>query len=89
MERNELTANTHDYTRRTWGHNYVFYPLDPAGLKAEMLGWGKGIQPGDYIILQNETGSTRYQFKCITYYQNPSDMWEGVVTFAPRKESNS
>jgi hypothetical protein len=75
----------HDYTRRFWGHDYVFEPIDE-GLRGKVMGWGNGITAGDYLILQNGNGdeSTRYKVETIRYELDPSDMWSADVTFAPR-----
>ncbi len=74
---------THDYTSRCWGHDYVFRPIDN-GQRGDLTGWGNGIRRGDFLLLQNGTGSTRYRVERITYYPDPPDMWEASVTFAPR-----
>lgn len=76
---------THDYSVRTWGHDYVYKPLDEKGLTADMMGWGCGIEAGDYLIIRSgQGGTTRYQVASIEYYANPNDMWNAKVTFAPR-----
>lgn len=74
---------THDYTKRGWGHDYVYHPID-GGLKGTLMGWGEGIVKGDYILLQNGKDSTRYRFTEISYYRDPRDMWSGKIKFAPR-----
>jgi len=74
---------THDYTKRYWGHDYTFDPIDD-GKKARMMGWGRGIKKGDYLIFQNGKGTTRYQVKKIEYKRDPNDMWFADVEFAPR-----
>jgi hypothetical protein len=51
---------THDYTRRSWGHDYTFTPAD-GGMRGRAVGWGKGIAAGDFMLLVNGPGSTRYQ----------------------------
>lgn len=75
---------THDYTFRFWGHDYVFDPVD-GGIKGDMMGWGDGLQKGDYLILENGEHGSRYQIDSIEYLGNPSDMWKAKVSFAPRK----
>jgi hypothetical protein len=79
------TGSTHDYTRRSWGHDYTYKPLDPDGLKATMMGWGCGIKVGDYLLLENDKLGTRYIVDEIKYFRNPYDMWEAKVSFAPRQ----
>lgn len=73
----------HDYTNRYWGHDYTFDPLDN-GIKGRMMGWGCGIKSGDFLIIQNGEGSTRYKVDSIQYFLDPHDMWSAVVSFAPR-----
>ena len=74
----------HDYSIRGWGHDYVFRPQDN-GLKAHMMGWGYGLKPNDYLILQNKGATTRYQIKNVEYYSDPADMWPADVVFSPRE----
>ena len=80
---------THDYTKRYWGHDYTFDPIDK-GQKASMMGWGLGIKNGDYILLQDGPDrSTRYQITKIEYMSDPQDMWSAKAVFAPRPASNT
>jgi hypothetical protein len=74
---------THDYTRRGWGHDYTFDPID-GGKRGQMTGWGRGIEDGDFLILKNGEGETRYRVENIGYSLDPPDMWFAAVTFAPR-----
>ena len=74
---------THDYTERYWGHDYTFDPIDD-GMKGHAMGWGTGIEVGDYLLLQNGSDSTRYKVDSINYYADPSDMWSAELSFAPR-----
>lgn len=76
----------HDYTRRGWGHDYGFTPMDPKGLRLDMYGWGGGIAAGDYLLLQDGPDrSSRYQVENIRYAGDPQDMWFAIAVFAPRK----
>ena len=76
---------THDYRRhnRGWGHDLAYTPIKRNRLRA--TGWGRGIKPGDFILLSNGDADTRYQFTTIDYYADPSDMWRAVLSFAPRE----
>jgi len=74
---------THDYSKRYWGHDYIFNPVD-GGKRGQMSGWGEGIKAGDYLILQNGDATTRYQVTHIEYHNDPEDMWIADVKFAPR-----
>lgn len=75
---------THDYTRRCWGHDYTFTPIN-GGKRAELTGWGYGIAKGDYLILPNKGCTTCYRVDEISYYSDPPDMWRAKATFAPRQ----
>jgi MioC protein len=77
-------VRTHDYTKRGPGHDYTLDPID-GGKRISISGWGHGIRNGDYIILPNGEGTTRYRFIEISYYADPRDMWHGRAAFAPRK----
>jgi hypothetical protein len=78
-----MKPETHDYTKRYWGHDYTFEPVN-GGLQARLMGWGMDIKAGDYLLLQNGDDSTRYQVDSIKYYSDPFDMWSATATFAPR-----
>jgi hypothetical protein len=78
------TEQTHDYTHRFWGHDYTFDP-GRGGLEAKMMGWGMGIERGDFLVLAHpQGGTTRYRVNRIEYYNDPPDMWRADVVFAPR-----
>ena len=81
-------GETHDYTARGWGHDYTFEPKD-GGMRGRMSGWGSGIKPGDFLLLQNKKLSgvqtTRYQIIKIDYMRDPPDQWFADVMFAPRE----
>jgi hypothetical protein len=48
-------------------------------------GWGHGLQPGDYLLLSNEGGETRYVVRDdLRYEDNPPDMWFATLKYAPR-----
>jgi hypothetical protein len=76
---------THDYTEPYWGHDYVFEPVSK-GMKGNMMGWGRGISNGDFLILENGGATTRYKVTEISYFPDPPDMWSAKVKFAPRKQ---
>lgn len=81
----------HDYTngKRRWGHDITWSMLDPGGLRLNAQGWGSDIRQGDYILLSNGKGTTRYQFESVDYYGDPSDMWKGILVFAPRQAEDA
>jgi hypothetical protein len=76
---------THDYTRRCYGHDYSIRQAADGGTRLRMTGWGVGIVAGDYLILRNGDGTTRYQVEQIDYCNDPRDMWFADVAFAPRQ----
>lgn len=84
-----MTAKTHDYTRRVWGHDFTITQVFDGGLKLAMCGWGNGISKGDFLILPNGDATTRYRVKSIEYYSNPPDMWKATAEFAPRSATPS
>ncbi|MBE9213092.1 hypothetical protein IQ247_10470 [Plectonema cf. radiosum LEGE 06105] len=68
----------HDFTECVRGSDYVFeIAEDP--MKAYMTAQSKDVKCGDYIILQIDSASCRYQVEQIDYYANPSDMWMGLL----------
>jgi MioC protein len=73
---NKLRKNSkiHDYSPYVAGTDYVFESSDN-GMTGYMTAQGKGIKPGDYIILQKGSKFYKYQVEQIDYYSNPSDMW--------------
>ena len=77
-------TKTHDYTRRSWGHNFTITEIFNGGMWLDMMGWGHGLSKGDFIILPNGNETTQYLIKDIEYKSNPPDMWRAKVEFAPR-----
>ncbi len=77
---NKLKQNKkiHDYSQQVLGTDYVF-ELVNGGILGHMTGVGKGIQPGDRIILQQGCESYQYQVEEIDYYSDPSDMWIALL----------
>lgn len=69
---------TYDYTQLVSGSDYIFEPID-GELKGYMTGQGKGLKPGDYILLPDGSSFSRYQIEEIDYYSNPPDMWIGLL----------
>lgn len=78
---------THNYTkaRRRWGHDYVIASIENEGLILNAMGWGHGLRPGDYILMDNAKDSTRYKIQEVSYMADPKDMWEATLTFAARR----
>ena len=75
---------THDFSVTCWGHNYNIMDLRDKGLSVSLSGWSRGINSGDFLILKNGSGTTRYLVESIRYEDNPDDMWFAEASFAPR-----
>lgn len=82
--KNQLTKKykTHDYSHLERGSNYFFESLKE-DMQGCMTGFGKGIKPGDYIILQQGSEPARYQVEEIDYYSDPPDMWMALLKQVP------
>lgn len=80
---------THDYTRRSWGHDYSITKVLHDGRELRVTGWGRGLRKGDYLLLPNEGDTTRYCVANVSYYSDPADMWKAVLEFAPRESNPS
>lgn len=74
---------THDYTQSQWGH--AIYVISIGDNTARVIGFGVGVRQGDYLLLENDTGSTRYRVEAIER-KRPADCWGADLTFAPREE---
>jgi len=66
---------THNLTKQSQSVNYEFEQID--GRRAQMTGYGKGIKPGDYILLAKE--EIRYQVEAIDYYSDPGNLWTALL----------
>ncbi len=86
---NNVSPKNHDYTVRTWGHDYTITTVIDGGSCLHLVGWGHGIENGDYLILPNGDETTRYMVESIKYKSDPSDMWSAKATFAPRQDATS
>lgn len=73
---------THDLT----GRDYAFTPYDD-GMRGSVACWsGRKPPEGDYLLLRNGPGSTRYRVTHLNPCWNvdPATMWIARVEFAPR-----
>ena len=77
---------THDYGpgQRGRGHDVTITKVRDGGQVIKATGWGRGICPGDYLLLPKGSGRTRYQVTEIEYLMDPDDMWFATLTFTPR-----
>jgi hypothetical protein len=78
VKRLKRKHKTHDYTQLVWGKDYIFESLNDVK-EGQITGIGKDIKPRDYIILQRDFETYRYQIEQIDYYSEPADMWMALV----------
>jgi hypothetical protein len=79
-------SRTHDYTHRYWGHDYLFHPPEVIGSqKARLVGWGRWVEAGDYLLLQNGSDTERYRVCEIEYETDPPNMWVAEVSLTSRE----
>ena len=76
---------THDLSKKSWGCNYEIMSLENNGYNAKIAGWHSGIRNGDYLLLKNGDGSTRYKVSSIRYCSDPEDMFFATIDFSPRE----
>ena len=77
---------TVNLTARVWGCDYQFTPVE-GGKKGTMHGWSpKRFTEGDYLLLKNGDGTTRYQVVKVRWCDDPRDMFFADVVFAPRSK---
>lgn len=77
----------YDYTDLEPGTDYVFEAIGQ-GNTGHMIGCGKGITPGDRLILSQAGENVEYQVEEINYYANPSMMWTALLTkISPVKDA--
>ena len=78
-------VTTHDLTRA----DYAFTPEDD-GRQGRLACWGYPaggpVRTGDYLILRNREGVTRYRIETMDYCLDvdPPTMWMADLAFAPR-----
>jgi hypothetical protein len=75
----------HDFTKTRWGHNVEFISMSDDGRSADAFVFGPHTPPGDYLILKNGEGTTRYQVvENKGRGMGPHDMRRVSLVFAPR-----
>jgi hypothetical protein len=77
----------HDLSGKSWGCNYNIMEVRDGGMCVDLAGWHSGIKNGDFLLLKQDEGTTRYLVESIRYCSDPTDMWFATASFAPRKES--
>tara|TARA_Y100001938_G_scaffold148833_1_gene233680 strand:- start:2890 stop:3129 length:240 start_codon:yes stop_codon:yes gene_type:complete len=75
---------THDLSPKCWGCNYNVLDIKDKGMKVSLCGWHSGIKSGDFLLLKQGDGTTRYLVDSIRYCGEPDDMWFAEASFAPR-----
>lgn len=80
----ERIPSTFNLAARGWGHDYTILSVDEGGT-IKMAGWHpKRFAVGDFLILANGTGTTRYRVTEVDWKQDPQDMFFATAEFAPR-----
>lgn len=79
---------THDLSSKSWGRNYNVMNIIDNGMQISLCGWYSGIKTGDYLLLKQGDGTTRYLVDSIRYAGDPEDMWFAEASFAPRDNSS-
>lgn len=66
---------THNFADQIESVNYEFEKIDSH--TAQMTGYGRGVNPRDYIILTKER--IRYRVEAIEYYSDPPNLWTALL----------
>jgi hypothetical protein len=73
-------VSCHDYTRRSWGHNYELLRSTTDGFEHEIAGWGPGIEEGQLLLLPTEDGrAVKWRVIKVRYCDDPKDMWFATI----------
>lgn len=80
-----MSPEIHNLSRQTWGNNYNIMEIHEKGMRVDLVGWRRGVKSGDYLLLKQGEGTTRYLVDSIRYVGNPDDMWFAETSFAPRE----
>lgn len=72
-----MAGKTHNYTRRVPTQHYVIEAIPDAveSNRFYMTANGAGVKAEDYILLQDATGTVKYQVEQIDYYCGTPDYW--------------
>lgn len=79
-----MLYKTIDFTRRYWGHDYVYTPTEAGGLKANVMGWYSGkVHIGDRLLLQGPNGgaSPYVVTEILQHIMDPADMFHVKVEY--------
>lgn len=82
-----MRPETHDMAEPRWGRNCMIRTVIDGGLRLRVaLIMTPMAEPGDFLILRSEGGTTRYRVKTVEPCFNPSDMAFADLVFAPRQQ---
>ena len=73
-------SKVHDFTKDKlgWGWNVLdFSPIDRTAnpMKANMMGIGKNIQEGEYVLVSAANANLCWKVDTIDYNRNPKDLF--------------
>lgn len=78
---------THDLSPKIWRRDYAIMRISEDGKQLRLAVWcPMVIEQGDYLILRNGNGTTRYRVDSVKLCGDPADMSFVEVIFAPREE---
>ncbi len=83
---NNATESTHDYTKSRWGHAVEILRIINEGNQLRVVGYGSGVNNGDFLLLPNEGSSTRYKVLKIEHKGSGTKQWFADLEFAPRSD---
>jgi hypothetical protein len=76
--RRQNKEKIHHFTRQGQGWDHFLSPVEDSN-KIYMTADHDGIKRHDYIVLNDETGSTRYQVEEIEYYGDSPTIWTALL----------
>jgi hypothetical protein len=79
LGKSHTREKVHNYTRRVAGCHYFLSPGESSH-QVYMTADGDGVKDGDYILLSDEIGSTRYHVERIEHYGDSPTMWTALLT---------
>jgi hypothetical protein len=68
----------HNYTQQVQGCHYFLSPAEDSN-KIYMTADGDGVKCHDYILLEDELGSTQYQVEIIERYGDSPTLWTALL----------
>jgi hypothetical protein len=68
----------HAYSHQEWKHDFTFESL-PCGKQCYMHGQGGTIRRGDYVVVESNLNTVRYQVVEIDYEATSSSFWTALL----------